>query len=156
MEIELKYIIEEAPKDLNLYPHKHIQQGYLSFSPVIRIRQIDSNYILTIKGKGLIQREEYELEITETEFKKLSKKTEGILLDKTRYYIPYKHYTIELDVFHKEYEPLILAEVEFDSIHQANVFIPPDWFGENVSGNPSYQNNNLASNTKRQLKNADK
>ncbi len=146
MEIERKFIIEKTPDNLRGFTSKSIKQGYISSSPVIRIRQLADVFILTIKGKGLIAREEFELSLSKSEFQALSLKTEGLIIDKTRYYIPYNEYMIELDTFHKEYEGLIIAEVEFTSLEEANTFIPPKWFGEDVSENPAYHNVNMAHN----------
>ncbi len=144
MEIEKKFIIPSIPPNLNTYPHSQIKQGYLSTSPVIRIRQQDDTYILTLKGKGLLQREEFELPIDADQFKTLSLKIDGILIHKTRYYIPYEKYTIELDCFHDEYEHLVIAEVEFDCVDDANTFQPPCWFGKDVTFDPAYHNSSLS------------
>ena len=38
MEIERKFLIPVLPVDLEEYPHYGIEQGYLSTSPVLRIR----------------------------------------------------------------------------------------------------------------------
>jgi len=144
MEIERKYIIEETPKNLKGFLSKKIKQGYISTSPVIRIRQLGEEYILTIKGKGLLAREEHELNISESEFYTLSKKVDGIVIDKTRYYIPFGNYTIEFDIFHKDYDGLLLAEVEFETLEEANSFTPPDWFGEDVTHLSKYHNSTLS------------
>lgn len=144
MEIERKYIIEETPKNLKDFSSKRIKQGYISTSPVIRIRQLDTEFILTIKGKGLLAREEHELYIEESDFHTLSEKVDGLVIDKTRYYIPYNNYTIELDLFHADYDGLILAEVEFETLEQANSFIPPTWFGEDVTHSSKYHNSTLS------------
>ena len=37
MEIERKYLIKELPKDLEKYQHRHLEQGYLCTSPVVRV-----------------------------------------------------------------------------------------------------------------------
>ena len=37
-----------------------------------------------------------------------------------------------------------MAEVEFSSIEMANAFIPPEWFGEDVTMNPKYHNSNMS------------
>lgn len=146
MEIERKYLIKKIPDDFTSYPHKLIKQGYLSTSPVIRIRQLGSDFILTIKGQGLLSREEYELSITLEQFNNLSKKVDGLIIHKTRYYIPFNKHIIELDIFYDEYDGLILAEVEFDSLEDANTFKMPDWFKIDVTEQPSYHNSNLSRN----------
>ena len=61
MEIERKYLIKELPENLKSYPCRHIEQGYLCTSPVVRIRKDNDKYELTYKSKGLMVREEYNL-----------------------------------------------------------------------------------------------
>ena len=53
-------------------------------------------------------------------------------------------YTIELDIFSGEYEGLKLAEVEFPSEEAALAFVPPEWFGREVTFTGEYQNSRLA------------
>ena len=145
MEIERKYLIKELPKNLEDYPCHQIEQGYLSTKPVVRIRKSDEKYILTYKGKGLLEREEYNLPLTKESYEHLREKVDGILIKKRRYKIPYQEkYTIELDVFEEELAPLLLAEVEFDTREEADVFVPPLWFGEDVTFSGKYQNSYLS------------
>ena len=74
----------------------------------------------------------------------LRDKAVGRIITKTRYFIPYDKYTIELDVFHGVMEPLIMAEVEFSTEEEADGFVPPDWFGEEVTFDKKYHNVNMA------------
>lgn len=144
MEIERKYLIKKLPDDYASYPHQDIEQGYLSTKPVVRVRKADETYFLTYKGSGLMIREEYNLPLTREAYLHLRQKTDGVLIHKTRYRIPWKAYTIELDVFSDALAPLLLAEVEFPSEEAANAFVPPDWFGEDVTFSPSYHNSALS------------
>ena len=52
--------------------------------------------------------------------------------------------TVELDIFSGCYKGLILAEVEFPTIEDADSFTPPDWFGEDVTFSGLYQNSRLS------------
>lgn len=145
MEIERKYLIPVLPENLEQYTCKHIEQGYLSTDPVVRIRRSNDKYILTYKGQGLMVREEYNLPLTAESFEHMKEKIDGILIKKRRYLIPYgEKYTIELDVFEGELAPLQLAEVEFDSEEEANSFVPPKWFGEDVTFSTKYHNSTLS------------
>lgn len=145
MEIERKYLIKKLPENLEAYPHKEIEQGYLSTNPVVRIRRSDDKYILTYKGSGMMVREEYNLPLTKEAFEHMKPKADGIFIEKTRYLIPYEEkYTIELDIFKGELAPLTLAEVEFESEEEANSFCPPDWFGEDVTFSKEYHNSTLS------------
>ncbi|HNS59165.1 MAG TPA: adenylate cyclase, partial [Nitrosomonas europaea] len=50
----------------------------------------------------------------------------------------------ELDVFAGHLSPLMLVEVEFLSEDAAQAFIPPPWFGEEVTEDKRYKNKALA------------
>lgn len=143
MEIERKFTIEELP-DLSQYPFHSMEQGYLNTDPVVRVRREDDNYYLTYKGKGLLAREEYNLPLNEDAYYHLIEKSDGIIIRKKRYLIPYEKYTIELDIFEEPYENLIIAEVEFESEEEAVGFQPPTWFKEDVTLDRRYHNSNLS------------
>lgn len=145
MEIERKFLIPKLPDDLESYAFHLIEQGYLCTDPVVRIRRQDDNYILTYKGKGLMCREEYNLPLNAEAFAHLKEKIDGILIEKKRYLIPLtEKLTIELDVFEGELAPLVLAEVEFETKEEAERFVPPAWFGEDVTFSSKYHNSTLS------------
>ncbi len=148
MEIERKYLVKDIPFDYTSYPCRHIEQGYLSTEPVVRIRRDNEDYILTYKSKGFMVREEYNLPLTKESYEHLKQKTDGRLIRKKRYVIPIKNgLSIELDVFEGELAPLLLAEVEFPDEDTAFNFIAPDWFGEDVTFSSRYHNSTLSSLT---------
>lgn len=147
MEIERKFLIEQnrLPRNLEEYPFHRIEQGYLCTEPVVRIRRQDDEYYLTYKSKGFMSREEYNLPLTEEAYLHLKPKADGLVISKTRYLIPEKDgLTIELDIFHEEYEGLLLAEVEFSSEEAAEGYIPPAWFGKDVTWSSQYHNSSLS------------
>ena len=144
MEIEKKFLLKEMPENLNRYPHSEIEQAYLCAAPVIRVRKKDKDYILTYKSKGMMVRQEEEFTLTEEAYLHLLKKADGRIITKTRYFIPYDRWTVELDVFHGAMEPLIMAEVEFETEEEIQDFVPPKWFGEEVTFDPRYHNVNMA------------
>lgn len=145
MEIERKYLIDQLPENLMSYPSHEIEQGYLCISPVVRIRRQDDEYFLTYKSKGLMVREEYNLPLSKQSYLHLKEKIDGNLISKTRYCIPFNDIlTIELDVFHAPFDGLLLAEVEFPTEEMANTFIPPTWFGEDVTFSSAYHNSTLS------------
>lgn len=145
MEIERKYLIRRLPENLSQYQCKKIAQGYICTSPVVRIRKSDDEYYLTYKGKGLMAREEYNLPLTQEGYEHMLPKIDGRLIEKSRYLIPLDgKLTAELDIFEGDLAPLIIVEVEFDSLDAANSFIPPEWFGEDVTESCKYHNSNLA------------
>lgn len=147
MEIERKYLIDskKIPSGLQEYPCRNIEQCYLCREPVIRIRRDNEEYILTYKSKGLMVREEYNLPLTKEAYEHLKPKADGKCIRKTRYMLPLDEgLTIELDVFSGDLAPLILAEVEFPDEKSANLFIPPAWFGEDVTFSSLYHNSTLS------------
>ena len=145
MEIERKFLVNKLPKNIELskYSKKEIKQIYLYIDDlsIVRIRKVKENdkekYTYTVKaGKVGISNEEYENEISKDEFDKLynTRNKNYLVLDKTRYIIPYiDNLKIELDIFHRDYEGLIFAEIEFKSEEQANNIKIPEWFGKDIS-----------------------
>lgn len=145
MEIERKFLIPRLPKNLNAYPSQLLEQAYLCTDPVVRVRRSDDSYTLTYKSKGLMSREEYNLPLTPDSYEHLKQKADGNIIRKRRYRIPIPdELTIELDLFDAPFEGLILAEVEFISEEQAHAFLPPDWFGEEVTWSEKYHNSTLS------------
>lgn len=143
MEIEKKFTVKSIPK-LDEYDRHKIEQAYINRKPTLRIRRQDDEYYFTYKGDGLMAREEYNLPLNEEAYCHLKEKADGKVITKTRYLIPYGGYTIELDVFEGELSPLVIAEVEFPSIEEAESFTPPEWFDKDVTSDPKYQNSNLS------------
>ena len=146
IEIERKFIPKHLPDNLEQYPFHIIEQGYLCTSPVVRIRKLDDNYILTYKSSGLLAHEEYELPLSEEGYLHLKEKTDGILITKHRSLIPCdSSHTIELDIFHGHFEGVLLAEVEFSSTEDAERFVPPEWFGKDVTYDVRFHNSIMSS-----------
>lgn len=144
MEIERKYLIKTLPENLEQYPLRVLEQGYLCTTPVVRIRKDNDKYDLTYKSGGLMARQEYNLPLTADAYEHLRLKVDGRIISKKRYMLPLREYTIELDIFEGDLAPLMLAEVEFPSIEEANAFEPPEWFGEDVTFDGRYHNSCLS------------
>lgn len=145
MEIERKFLTKEIPFDITKYPYKQISQAYISFSPTIRIRKSNEDYILTVKGKGHLAREEFELPLSKEDYDRLFLKTEGTPVIKKRYLVPVAgDLTAEVDIYEGELEGLMTTEVEFPSLEEAEAFAAPEWFGKDVSGEKAYKNTSLS------------
>lgn len=158
VEIERKFLVKKLPDELDRYPVRHMEQSYVSVRPVIRVRLVDDKRILTVKSKGLLSRQEFEMELDENEYENLKSKSEGNVIVKDRYVIPLSDTSgtcgdstvdsclvIELDVFSGIFDGLIYAEVEFPSEDAANAFVAPEWFGKDVTALGVYQNSALSS-----------
>lgn len=158
MEIEKKYTIKKLPDNLEGYPCKIIEQAYLNTSPVVRVRKSNDHYYLTYKGSGLMAREEYNLPLDGDSYRHLLEKADGNIISKKRYVIPIENprfddgfhpmtapeLSVELDIFNPPFAPLVMAEVEFPSVEMADAFIPPEWFGEEVTDNIEYHNSTMS------------
>ena len=144
MEIERKFTIKELPEDLSSYDSHIIEQAYLTTEPTIRVRREDDRYYMTYKGVGgantSLSHEEYNLPLTKEAYETLSSKADGNVIRKERILIPYNGHTIELDIFAEPFKPLIIAEVEFSSVDEANDFTPPEWFDTDVTDKKEYRN----------------
>lgn len=158
MEIEKKFLIEMEPEALEqkilsrALRGYRIEQAYLWGKPVIRVRKMQElsapfscRYILTVKGKGAIAHEELELEIEAEEYQGLLSKKEGRMVVKDRFEIPLEEGLLaEVDLFRGDHEGLRIVEVEFESLSQCEAFVPPAWFGKDVSLDSRYHNSYLA------------
>jgi CYTH domain-containing protein len=154
MEIERKYLIYKLPENLSNYPQKRIEQGYLCHKPTVRIRKSNDDYILTYKSKikpekdslnSAIINHEVELPLTEEAFLELKAKTEEGFIYKTRYLVPLKQgLTAELDVFEGRLSGLYMVEVEFPDEKTSYEFIPPEWFGKEMTSDSRFSNYNLS------------
>jgi CYTH domain-containing protein len=150
VEIERKYAINKLPGDLAQYKYKKIEQGYLCHNPTIRIRKSNDDYILTYKSKFGIEKKaegsaifnnEVELPLTKEAYETLVPKTDGNLVHKTRYLIPLPNsLTVELDVFEGLLSGLVFAEVEFPDEKASKEFVPPVWFGKELSADRRFSN----------------
>lgn len=145
MEIERKYLLKTLP-DLKTYEFHKIEQAYLCTSPVVRVRREDETYYMTYKGGGMMAREEYNLPLNQESYQHLKEKADGNVIGKTRYLIPLEKEGLvaEVDVFDPPFAPLILAEVEFETEEQANAFVAPEWFGEDVTFDGRYHNSYMS------------
>jgi len=137
----------KLPSEIDRYPHSEIMQGYLIVTEndiEIRIRKKGERFSETVKaGSGLV-RQESEKEITEEAFFDHWPLTEDKRVQKVRYDIEYVGKLIELDIYSGELEGLVVAEVEFESEEESVSFVPPSWFGEEVTHDERYKNKNLA------------
>ncbi len=145
VEIERKFLVisdgwqETADKGTDMH------QGYLATTPerTVRVRVTGEGAWLTIKGaaKGAV-RAEFEYPIPPDEAANLLSLSETIIVEKTRYRVPFAGRTWEVDVFAGENEGLVMAEIELES-EDAAVELPR-WVGEEVTTRSEFHNSQLA------------
>jgi adenylate cyclase len=145
VEVERKFLVDQPP-DLSGAESEEIEQGYLAIGAdgEVRLRRKGERLLLTAKRGGGLSRDEAEVELDRDAFEQLWPLTEGRRLHKRRHKIPVGGLTIELDVFEGDLEGLVVAEIEFPSEGVARAFEPPEWLGEDVTGDKRYLNETLA------------
>ena len=146
IEIERKFCVQEMP-NLTAHPGVAIAQGYLSVDAAgieIRIRRKGGQYYQTVKTGMGIKRIEVELALTRVQFDILWPLTAGKRIKKMRYELIEGKWTIELDVYRGRLKGLVIAEVEFEGVTESARFVPPPWFGREVTDDARYKNANLA------------
>ena len=137
IENEFTFLIKKIPEDLDKYPKKEIKQGYYSDLPSpLRIRDENGKFILTkkipIKEGDASRHQETELFIKKEEFEKLWPLCKKFLT-KTRYYYPISDFEAEIDIYHGKLKGLVTVEVEFPNEEKRREFIPPEWFGTDIT-----------------------
>ena len=148
-EIERKFLVhrDRLPP---LPEGARLVQGYLSFWPNVRARteQGPGDHTcgyLTVKGPGLVGRDEFEYPIPFEDAQALHGLAQAALVSKTRYRLPATpgdDLTWELDIFEGENEGLVVAEIEIPRLDC--VFDRPSWLGQDVTEDPAYKNSALA------------
>lgn len=152
MEIERKFLLDRTPEELIAEgafirrTQQVIEQTYLALDEQqeVRVRRlVDADtaaveYTHTFKQGNGMSREEIEYSITAGIYDQLFQASGAVPLIKTRTTGEWNGFTVELDRY--DQLNLTVAEVEFDSLEDAEAFVPPDWFGEDISSKREYSN----------------
>lgn len=124
------------------------RQGYLSAGAdagcTVRVRIAGERAVLTIKGpaaRGSRDEYEYPVPVADAE-EMLARLCPGGRVEKLRHRVDFAGRTWEVDEFTGENAPLVVAEVELESI-DADVALPP-WVGREVTDDPNWSNAALA------------
>ena len=151
-EIERKFLLKQVPDNLTSYPHEEIVQGYLAVERggiQVRLRKKGARCSLTYKRGTEIGREEREIQLSAEQFDALWPATEGRRLTKIRFDVQWKEWVIEVDVYSGRHDGVVVAEVEFPDEQTCREFSPPDWIGEDVTGESRYSNVLMAHDERR-------
>jgi CYTH domain-containing protein len=149
IEIEKTFLVKTLPQNLSSFPSKAFLQGYISPSPSpLRIRRYGSKFEITkklpIKKGDYSSAEEINIPLTEFEFNKLWPLANKSL-EKNRYYFPLGNNLVaEINLYQGKLLGLIMVEVEFTSEEEMNNFVPPDWFGRDITQEEFAANSFLA------------
>jgi adenylate cyclase len=152
MEIERKFLLARLPEPFPI--GKRIEQGYLaiplsgndSTRVEVRIRRIDEvkSYLTLKQGRGL-RRVEFEWNIDDSEFEALWALADGQRLIKRRSRVSLVDGPVaEIDLYEAHLSGFRTVEVEFGSEQAAHHFVPPDWFGKEITDEGEFKNSALA------------
>jgi len=149
IEIERKFLIKNDDWKTHVTETHVIKQGYLqsgldaSQKSSVRIRISNKRANINVKSAELSAiRQEFEYSIPLHDAEQMLKTLcSGVIIEKTRYYVPYESHLWEIDVFSGENKGLQMAEVELGSLDEH--FEKPAWLGQEVSQEKRYYNNYL-------------
>ncbi len=157
IENELSFLVKWLPK-LDGLDNKDIDQDYVSDEvEPLRLRKIGERCELSKKinlsAGDISRRDEFTVPLAKGEYERL--RTLSVKrLQKTRYYAPLPEGLVaEIDVFHDKLEGLIMVEVEFGDESARRAFVPPPWFGRDVSQETWARNSFLAGKSFQDIKN---
>ena len=148
-EIERKFLVLDDSYKALSYGHSHIRQGYICSERgrTVRIRIRDEKAFITIKGPSIdggLSRYEFEQEIPFADAEQLMTLCEPGIIDKTRWLVKSGEHTFEVDEFHGENAPLVMAEVELKTASDEPEI--PHFIGKEVTGDRRYYNSQLRKN----------
>ncbi|MFC6332897.1 CYTH domain-containing protein [Paenibacillus septentrionalis] len=152
LEIERKYLLKVSPQQLieegtiSLKSEQRIEQTYIAMDTdqELRVRRIQDlatgeyEYTHTFKNGVGLAREEVEYSITKVIYDQVVEAFGYIPLTKNRLTAAYGEMIVEIDIY--DQVDFIVVEVEFSTMEEADSFVPPSWFGEEISFNKTYSN----------------
>lgn len=152
VEIERKYLLGEYPAALIengaliVEKEQQIEQTYLALDgdQELRVRKIIDmrtgavEFTHTFKKGWGLAREEVEYSISEGLYDQVVTAHGAIPLTKRRVTARWGERIVEIDDY-SQIELLVL-EVEFPSLEDAEAFVPPAWFGRDISMEKQYSN----------------
>ncbi|MFB6838463.1 CYTH domain-containing protein [Streptomyces sp. NPDC056361] len=151
LEIERKFTVADDWRVPAGAPSGDLRQAYLSppgAGSEIRVRAKGTTRVMTVKaadvGGDPLVRREVEFPIADEVFEQLWALAGEDRLSKRRWSVPIDGATAVVDVYEGELAGLRVVEVEFDSVEAARAFRPPEWFGEELTGDPAWSNRELA------------
>lgn len=143
-EVERKFRVDDVPQSLG--EGTRLRQAYLAVDGEVEVRVRDQGgtHVLTIKGGRGVQRTEVEVGISAADFDELWALAPDRRIEKTRHRVDVDDHVAEVDVYSGSLEGLVVVEVEFASRREAEAFVPPPWFGEELTGDSRWSNAALA------------
>ena len=145
-EIERKWVAARTPPADMLGTGTPLRQGYLAIDGdvAVRVRIAPDEAWVTIKaGDDGLRRTEVELPVDAAEAEELWAYTAG-RIEKVRHDVAVDDAAAVVDVFGGNLGGLCIVEVEFATESEAEAFVAPDWFGQEVTGRSEWTNASLS------------
>ena len=160
-EIERKYTINFLPKKIEkilMITQKHIYKDSIYSIRVRKSENLSTNetlYTHTIKAKGnninKFSTIELEKNITQEQYETSNPFKGSEIIEKYRLIISLENgLKAEVDIFQKRLKGLIIAEVEFESVEQAEKFKTPPWFEKEVP-HKDFSNRKMSTISRKEL-----
>jgi adenylate cyclase len=144
LEIERKFLVRsDAWRDQTTHSER-LRDGLVARQDglKVRVRCYGNRTTLCVKsGRRGLARDEFEYEIPADHAEAIFAHCEGRIIEKTRHYVPGDSGVWEVDVYHGALEGVVIAEIELPT--ETTVVTPPDWIGEEVTGDPRYSKANM-------------
>ena len=146
IEIERKFLMKNDDWKAHVTETHIIKQGYLQSGldktqkSSVRIRisnKLANINVKSVELSAVRQEFEYEIPLHDAE-QMLATLCGDVVIEKTRFYVPYESHLWEIDVFAGENKGLQMAEIELGSLDEH--FERPDWLGPEVSHDERYYN----------------
>jgi CYTH domain-containing protein len=150
--IERKFLVKHHSWRDDVIKMERLRDGLVATTDgrKVRVRIYSDRSTITIKTRNENgDKGEFEYEIPKNDAEEIIKNhCGGYRLDKTRYYVDYKDFMWEVDVYDGLLKGLIIAEIKLANI---NDDLPmPQWVGREVTGDSNYKKLNML---KRKLEN---
>lgn len=147
-EVERKFLVEGDEWREHADEGVTISQFYAAVgddrSVRLRLRD-DGRAMITLKfGGAALARDEFEYEIPVEDARAMEAFALGHVIEKTRFRVPHRGYTYEVDVFKRSLAGLVIAELETEHIVPDTDL--PTWLGREVTGEAGFYNASLAMN----------
>jgi CYTH domain-containing protein len=145
-EVERRFLVsfDDLPSWNMMGTSVDIMQSYISFTPEIRLRNVNgSEFLFTLRtpvSEGEVTRRDVEFNLSRDEYDGLFQKISGTPIHKARYRFVYDDVSVRLDIFFGHLDGLIFAEILFDSAEEADAFMPLHWFGKEITEDRAYRN----------------
>jgi len=145
-EIERKFLVASDEWRKNADEGKYMRQAVILAEEgrSLRIRLINNKKArMTLKiDASQLSRHEFEYDVPLSHAREMLALANGSTIVKTRYEVPYKGFTWEVDVYEGKFEGLIVAEVEMKSEKDDPAI--PSWIGREVTEDQRFKNRAIA------------